>query len=46
MDSSELPLVKTACLCMSFVLTTRLHGGAVCKGGHLCQVQKELMDHL
>ena len=30
-DSSEFHLVKTACLCMSFVLTTRLQfGGAAC----------------
>ena len=31
MDSSELHIVKTVCLCMSFMLTTRLQfGGAAC----------------
>ena len=39
-------LVKTACVCMSLMLTRLQFGGAACKRGHLCQVQKELMDHL
>ena len=45
MDSRELPPCEDS-LFMRVLCANRLQfGGGACKGGYLCQVQKELMDH-